>query len=185
MRDCGEFFSSSFISYSVNSSIRERIDKNSSISKLLLYLGVTTATLLSTMVWLSVPAAIPALAQTAATCNGVAATIVGSSGSDDIEGTPGRDVIATLGGDDKIRAEGGNDLICGGPGNDDIRGDAGSDRVFGDSGNDIIRGETGNDQMNGGAGNDNIRGDEGTDSTNGGTGFDDCRSETVINCEKT
>jgi Ca2+-binding RTX toxin-like protein len=185
MRECAEFFSPSFISYSVNSLIREKMHKKSSISKLLLSLEVITATLLSTTVWLSAPAAIPALAQTAATCNGVAATIVGSSGSDDIEGTPGRDVIATLGGDDKIRAEGGNDLICGGLGNDDIRGDAGSDRVLGEAGNDIIRGETGNDQMNGGAGNDNIRGDEGTDSTNGGTGFDDCRSETVVNCEKT
>ena len=169
----------------MNSLIREKMHKNSSISKLLLSLGVITATLLSTMVWLSAPAAIPALAQTATTCNGVAATIVGSSGSDDIEGTSGRDVIATLGGDDKIRGEGGNDLICGGPGNDDIRGDAGNDVVFGGDGNDIIRGETGNDRMNGGAGNDNIRGDEGTDMTNGGTGFDDCRSETVVNCEKT
>jgi Ca2+-binding RTX toxin-like protein len=185
MRDFAKFFSSSFISYYANNSSRDKMDKNSSISKLLLSLGVITATLLSTTVWLTAPAAIPALAQTAATCNGVAATIVGSSGSDDIEGTPGRDVIATLGGDDKIRAEGGNDLICGGLGNDDIRGDAGSDRVFGDDGNDIIRGETGNDRMNGGSGNDNIRGDSGTDSTNGGTGFDDCRSETVVNCEKT
>jgi Ca2+-binding RTX toxin-like protein len=184
MRDYAEFSSSSFISYSVNSS-SDKMDKNASISEMLLSLGVITATLLSTIVWLTAPAAIPALAQTATTCNGVTATIVGSPGNDDISGTSGRDVIATLGGDDKVRAQGGNDLICSGAGNDDIRGDAGNDVVFGDAGNDKIRGETGNDRMNGGAGNDDIRGDAGTDSTNGGPGFDDCRSETVTNCEKT
>ena len=109
---------------------------------MLLSLGVITATLLSTTVWLTAPAALPASAQTATTCNGVAATIVGSPGNDDISGTSGRDVIATLGGDDKVRAQGGNDLICSGAGNDDIRGDAGTDNINGGTGFDDCRSET-------------------------------------------
>lgn len=116
-------------------------------------------------------------------CNGVPTTIVGTSGSDDIEGTAGADVIASLGGDDKVRGRGGNDTICGGGGNDDLGGDSGNDTIFGNSGNDKIRGESGNDRLNGGSGNDNIRGDLGTDRANGADGFDDCRAETVLNCE--
>lgn len=51
-----------------------------------------------------------------AMCHGKAATIVGTSGNDQIKGTAGRDVIQAKGGNDQIWGFGGNDLICGGRG---------------------------------------------------------------------
>lgn len=62
-------------------------------------------------------------------CLGHKATIVGTSGRDDLIGTPRRDVIAALGGADKVRGLGGADLICGGPGRDTLAGGAGRDRI--------------------------------------------------------
>jgi uncharacterized delta-60 repeat protein len=62
-------------------------------------------------------------------CLGHKATIVGTSGRDDLTGTPRRDVIAALGGADKVRGLGGADLICGGPGKDKLSGGAGRDRI--------------------------------------------------------
>ena len=41
------------------------------------------------------------------TCNGKAATIVGTNGADDLRGTSGRDVIVGLGGNDEIDGFGG------------------------------------------------------------------------------
>ncbi|HSE82541.1 MAG TPA: hypothetical protein VLA87_12770, partial [Gaiellaceae bacterium] len=57
-------------------------------------------------------------AMAAPTCNGIAATIVGTSGDDRIVGTDGSDVIVARGGDDVVWARGDNDLVCGGGGND-------------------------------------------------------------------
>jgi uncharacterized delta-60 repeat protein len=62
-------------------------------------------------------------------CLGHKATIVGTSGRDELTGTPRRDVIAALGGADKVRGLGGADLICGGPGKDKLSGGAGRDRI--------------------------------------------------------
>lgn len=62
-------------------------------------------------------------------CLGHKATIVGTSGADDITGTSHRDVIAALGGRDKVRALGGPDLICGGKGKDSLFGGAGRNEV--------------------------------------------------------
>src|SRR4029079_11876737 len=45
-------------------------------------------------------------------CRGVAATVVGTQGSDVLIGTPGPDVVAGLGGNDVIRGRGGDDRIC-------------------------------------------------------------------------
>jgi len=50
------------------------------------------------------------------------ATIVGTSGNDNLVGTPNRDVIAGLGGNDKIVGLDGNDVICTGDGDDRIEG---------------------------------------------------------------
>jgi len=79
------------------------------------------------------------------TCNGKAATIVGTPGNDVLLGTPGDDVIVGLDGNDSINGKGGNDTICGGNGNDTIYGGPGNDQLFGNGGNDIVNGNEGND----------------------------------------
>ena len=67
----------------------------------------------------------------AATCDGIAATIVGTDGDDELTGTTGDDVIAGLGGQDTIDGGGGNDVLCGDAGADVVVGGTGSDRIFG------------------------------------------------------
>jgi Ca2+-binding RTX toxin-like protein len=84
-------------------------------------------------------------AQTAPRCKSVRATIVGTGGSNEIEGTPGRDVIAGRGGHDDIDGESDRDLDCGGRGNDELNGDTGRDRLYGGKGFDEAVGDEGND----------------------------------------
>jgi Ca2+-binding RTX toxin-like protein len=79
-------------------------------------------------------------------CHGVAATMTGRSGADELVGTPARDVIVGNGGADVIRGRGGNDLICGGRGRDHIEGN---------DGDDVLRGGRGLDTGRGGRGSDN------------------------------
>lgn len=105
-------------------------------------------------------------------CNGLAATIVATSGTPTI-GTAGDDVVVGTAGDDIIRGRGGNDVICGRGGDDIINGGSGHDIIFGESGNDIISGNTGNDHIYGGSGSDQIRGGRGTDRVRGGSGQDE------------
>ncbi|MFN3215736.1 MAG: calcium-binding protein [Acidimicrobiales bacterium] len=125
-------------------------------------------------------------------CRGQSATIVGTPGNDRIKGTPGRDVIVTMGGNDRIKGLGGNDIICSGPGrdrivggggNDYIAAGSGNDRVSAGAGRDVVNGGRGNDRLLGGGGNDSIEGGPGddvmaggggNDRMNGGTGFDQC-----------
>ena len=68
------------------------------------------------------------------TCNGYRATIVGTNGHNEIEGTSGRDVIVGLAGNDDIDGNGGNDVICAGSGHDEIDGGTGNDWLDGESG---------------------------------------------------
>jgi len=127
------------------------------------------------------------------TCNGLPATIVGTSGSDVIEGTSGDDVIAGLSGHDTIFGRGGDDEICGGSGNDIIFGGGGRDRIRGGNGSDEIHGGgskdwilggKGNDVLVGQSGNDRIRGQAGWDEAQGGDGTDTCKSgEFLVGCE--
>lgn len=107
-------------------------------------------------------------------CDGLTATIVGTSGNDSIFGTPGDDVIVGLGGDDLISGEGGNDRICGGEGLDRLAGGEGVDRLFGGSGPDDLAGGDGNDFLSGDAGVDRLAGGFGDDTLNGGTENDAC-----------
>ncbi|MDR7252461.1 Ca2+-binding RTX toxin-like protein [Nocardioides sp. BE266] len=65
-----------------------------------------------------------------ATCAGVPATIVGTSGDDELTGTSGDDVIAGLDGVDTIDAGAGNDLVCGDAGPDTLVGGPGDDRLY-------------------------------------------------------
>jgi hypothetical protein len=70
------------------------------------------------------------------TCQGKAATIVGTNKADLILGTSQRDVIVARAGKDTIKGLGSNDVICGGPGNDVIKGGAGLDVLIGNAGRD-------------------------------------------------
>lgn len=102
----------------------------------------------------------------APTCNGLAATIVGTPGDDVIDGTDGDDVIAALDGNDVIRGGLGNDVICGGPGEDILSGQGANDTLFGEQDDDILDGgeggccnvatNTGDDVLYGGQGDDDL-----------------------------
>jgi Ca2+-binding RTX toxin-like protein len=70
-------------------------------------------------------------AAAAATCDGLAATVVGTDRDDELVGTPGTDVIAGLGGQDTLDGAGGDDVLCGDGGADVVVGGPGSDRLFG------------------------------------------------------
>lgn len=63
------------------------------------------------------------------TCQGLPATIVGTTGDDRLVGTAKADVILARGGDDRVEGRGGDDVICGGPGTDRLLGGAGEDRI--------------------------------------------------------
>ncbi len=65
------------------------------------------------------------------TCNGLTATLVGTSGNDTLIGTSGDDVIAGLGGDDILIGLSGNDTLCAGAGNDLLLGGFGNDALIG------------------------------------------------------
>jgi hypothetical protein len=60
----------------------------------------------------------------------LAATIVGTSGSETIRGTVGRDRISAGAGSDSVFGLAGNDVLTGGPGRDVVRGGVGSDRLL-------------------------------------------------------
>jgi len=87
-------------------------------------------------------------------CKGQQATIIGTTGSDEIDGTPGRDVIAALGGKDKAFGLAGSDLICGGGGADKLNGGGAKDNLLGQKGGDTLKGGGGNDTCAGGKGRD-------------------------------
>lgn len=87
------------------------------------------------------------MGQRSATCDGEAATIVGTGGDDNIRGTMGHDVIVARGGDDLVRALAGHDTVCGGAGNDVLSGGRGNDMLSGQRGNDVLRGGPGNNTL--------------------------------------
>ncbi|KAA1421396.1 hypothetical protein F0U44_03605 [Nocardioides humilatus] len=62
----------------------------------------------------------PAWAPAYTECQGLPATITGTSGDDTLVGTPGPDVIAGLAGDDTLQGFDGADVFCGGPGTDTV-----------------------------------------------------------------
>ena len=123
-----------------------------------------------------------------ATCRGVAATIVGTAGSDSLVGTGGRDVIVALGGNDRIVSSAGRDLICAGAGADYVGAGSAADRVFGGAGTDRLLGRGGGDTLKGNAGNDVLKGGSGPDRLLGGRGIDTCRGgaglDSIRSCER-
>lgn len=124
----------------------------------------------------------------APTCRGVAATVVGTAGSDELFGTPGPDVIVALGGNDRIVARAGRDLICANGGSDFVGAGTAADRVFAGTGRDRLVGRGGPDLLKGQAGADRIKGGRGSDRLRGGSGFDVCRGgpgfDSVRGCER-
>jgi uncharacterized delta-60 repeat protein len=113
------------------------------------------------------------------TCQGLAATIIGTPGDDrPLVGASRADVIAGLGGNDQIIAQDGDDIICGGAGDDLVFAGSGSDSVEGNEGNDELNGdirqdgEPGNDVLRGNDGNDILFGELGNDILEGGAGRD-------------
>ncbi len=112
-----------------------------------------------------------------ATCDGQAATIVGTPGDDRIYGTAGDDVIHGLGGNDEINGMDGNDVICGGEGDDMLKGKDGEDKLFGQEGNDRLYGGDDNDTIFGGPGADVAYAGEGDDQVDGDEGDDELRGE--------
>jgi predicted extracellular nuclease len=105
-------------------------------------------------------------------CNGLPATIIGTTGDDMINGTNGNDVIVGLGGNDTINGGNGNDVICGNAGNDTLRGSNGNDTLLGSFGDDLLDGGNGNDTLSGGDGTDSLLGQNGNDILDGGNGND-------------
>jgi len=84
------------------------------------------------------------------TCQGKAATLVGTAGKDRLKGTTKADVIVALGGNDVVKGLGGDDLVCAGDGNDTVIGGAGKDRLYGERGKDRLVGGSGKDRLVGG-----------------------------------
>ena len=136
------------------------------------------------------------------TCNGLAATIIGTPGDDVIVGTNKSDVIVSFGGDDTIYGGNGDDVICSGygddvvdsgngndyvdagAGDDVVDGGNGKDYVDAGAGDDVVDGGNGKDVILGGLGNDELDGGRGVDDLDGGDGTDTCiRGENVVACE--
>ncbi|NKM19656.1 metal-binding protein [Rhizobium laguerreae] len=78
------------------------------------------------------------------------------SGSANVIGTSGNDVITTGAGNDNVAGGDGADTLNGGAGYDSLNGGVGNDTLNGGDGNDVLSGDVGNDVIRGGAGNDTI-----------------------------
>jgi hypothetical protein len=100
---------------------------------------------------------ISAALETTKQCGGKSPSSLGTSGSDQLVGTPGDDVFLGLGGKDTIKGKGGDDLACGGNGKDKLKGGADDDRLKGQKGNDFLKGAAGKDKCVGGKGNDTAK----------------------------
>ncbi len=123
----------------------------------LLVAGLAATALTGLGVGGGVAHASPRAAAPGHTCDGRAATIVGTDGDDTIAGTSGNDVIWAGPGDDVVHAGPGNDLVCGNRGADLLVGGSGDDRLLG--GEDSVyfgrAGQyVGGDTLRGGAGDD-------------------------------
>jgi Ca2+-binding RTX toxin-like protein len=117
----------------------------------------------------AIAVAAPRHAESATFC-----TIVGTTGDDELQGTPEADVICAKGGDDYVSGRGGADIIYGGRGDDVVYADSGDDRIYGQRGQDYAQGDGGVDLHSGqrgrdclssrdGFGGDVLRGGEGRD----------------------
>lgn len=98
--------------------------------------------------------------------------VLGTEGSETLNGNGGADIINALDGDDTLHGNEGNDTLNGGAGNDLLYGGIGNDLLNGGTGNDTLDGSDGDDTLNGGEGNDTLNGGNGSDVLDGGAGND-------------
>lgn len=152
-------------------------------NSLRIYVVLTKAALTATKLTIDVDDVFAAPAGTPV-CDGMPATIIGTSDYDFINGTEGSDVIVGRGGIDWIDGKEGNDRICGGPGNDALYGGVGDDRLFGEGGQDNLQGAGDDDLLSGGGNNDTLDGGAGNDKLRGGTGIDTCKSSPGTDVKK-
>jgi Ca2+-binding RTX toxin-like protein len=89
--------------------------------------------------------------------------IVGTGGTNVVNGTIVRDDIFARGGNDVVWGRGGNDFLYGQRGADILQGDVGNDRLFGDALEDTLDGGPGGDRLYGGWGPDVIDAGPGND----------------------
>jgi Ca2+-binding RTX toxin-like protein len=109
-----------------------------------------------------------------------ACTIIGTASGDNLDGTPGDDVICAKGGSDSIEGRGGNDIVFAGAGADGIYGDRGRDKLYGQGGDDGISGGPGPDRIAGGRGPDScLDAEDGSngDTVLGGPGTDNAKAD--------
>jgi Ca2+-binding RTX toxin-like protein len=100
-------------------------------------------------------------------------TINGTTGDDQLVGTPRADSIYGFAGNDYIVGAGkGADHLYAGNGNDEIYGGTGDDTIDGGAGADIIDGGGGADAITAGAGNDTIIYRSSSGTLDGGDGTD-------------
>jgi hypothetical protein len=105
-------------------------------------------------------------------CGRKRATVIGTAGNDQIEGTRKRDVIAARAGRDTIDGLRGRDIVCGGKGRDFLFGGKGRDRLAGQGGKDELFGGAKADRLKGGKRADLLVGGKGNDRCTGGPGRD-------------
>jgi Ca2+-binding RTX toxin-like protein len=98
--------------------------------------------------------------------------VFGGSGSDEITGSPNRDLIQAGPGLDTVSGGGGDDEINGEDGNDELHGGAGVDFVSGGNDRDVVDGGSAGDLVVGGADDDEVNGAQGDDQLSGGAGND-------------
>ena len=106
--------------------------------------------------------------------------LLGNIGDDSLFGMDGNDRLDGGRGDDVLRGGNGNDVLWGGLDDDNLGGDFGNDILFGGYGDDFLGSlgfgplpdEPGNDILAGGGGNDTLLGGEGFDRIAGNAGRD-------------
>ncbi len=100
-------------------------------------------------------------------------TIDGTSGNDELVGTPdpdeingrqGNDKLFGLESDDTLRGGRDNDALFGGEGDDFLSGNRDDDQLYGEEGNDTLRGNSEDDLLYGGEDNDLLIGGLGDDT---------------------
>lgn len=99
-------------------------------------------------------------------------TLQGGSSSDTIFGLNGNDLLSGLAGNDLLNGGRDNDTLNGNGGNDTLTGGSGNDSLVGGSDNDTIKGELGDDMLFGNGSDDDLFGQEGNDLIRGGDGKD-------------